>query len=78
MSNLAEVAKPKRDTEIADESVRHQKGAVLATCDHPLKNRHCEKRLIEEQRGANVELAREGLMERDAVLERESASDLIC
>jgi hypothetical protein len=31
-----------------------------------------------EQRGANVELAREGLMERDAVGERESAPHLAC
>jgi hypothetical protein len=46
--------------------------------DHPLKNRHCEKRLIKEKRGANVELTREGLIERDAVLERESAPDLVC
>jgi hypothetical protein len=42
----------------------------LASCLLYLKNRHFEKRLIKEQRGANVELAREGLMERDAVLER--------
>ena len=36
--------------------------AVLAPC-HPFQNRHCEKRLIKEQRGANVELAREGLLD---------------
>jgi len=31
--------------------------------DHPFKNRHFEKRLIKEKRGANVELAREGLLD---------------
>ena len=52
--------------------------SCIGNLDHPLKNRRCEKRMIMEQRGANVELAREGLIERNAVLERESAQDLVC
>ncbi len=31
--------------------------------DHPFKNRHIEKRLIKEKRGANVEMGREGLFD---------------
>ena len=31
--------------------------------DHPFKNWHFEKRLIKEKRGANVELAREALLD---------------
>jgi hypothetical protein len=47
--------------------------------DHPFKNRHCEKRLIKEQRGAAVEQAREGLMDdKCCVGAQKSASDLVC
>jgi hypothetical protein len=37
--------------------------AVLAPCIIRSKNRHCEKRLIKEQRRTHVELAREGLLD---------------
>ncbi|HEX9133724.1 MAG TPA: hypothetical protein VF844_15640, partial [Ktedonobacteraceae bacterium] len=37
--------------------------ACIGYLDHPFKNRHFEKRLIKEKRGANVELAREGLLD---------------
>ncbi len=43
-----------------------------------LQNRHIEKPLIKEKKGANVELKSAYLLDEGAMLECESAPDLVC
>src|SRR6266699_640114 len=56
--------------------------AVDQTCigylDHPFKNRHFEKRLIKEERGANVELTRDARLDEECCVGARERSELVC